>query len=73
MKFVIDKVENEVAVLENIDDNKIIEVNVNKLPNNAKEKDIVKLENGKYILDKEEKEKRINRIKEKFEMLKKSN
>lgn len=73
MKFAIDRIEKDIAVLENIDNNDIIEVNVNELPNNVKEKDIVKKENNKYILDIKEKEERISRINEKFEMLKKYN
>ena len=73
MKFAIDRIEKDIAVLENIDNNDIIEVNVNGLPNNVKEKDIVKKENNKYILDIKEKEERISRINEKFEMLKKYN
>lgn len=73
MKFAIDRIEKDIAVLENIDNNDIIEVNVNELPKNVKEKDIVKKENNEYVLDVKEKEERINRINEKFEMLKKSN
>ncbi len=73
MKFAIDRIEKDIAVLENIDNNDIIEVNVNELPNNVKEKDIVKKENNKYILDIKEKEERISRINEKFKMLKKYN
>ena len=73
MKFAIDRIEKDIAVLENIDNNDIIEVYVNELPNNVKEKDIVKKENNKYILDIKEKEERISRINEKFKMLKKYN
>ncbi len=73
MKFVVDRIEKDIAVLENIVNNDVIEVNVNELPNNVKEKDVVKLDNNKYVLDIKEKEERINRINEKFEMLKKAN
>lgn len=70
MKYAVDKIENDIAVLENIETGKKLEINTINLPKNIKEKDILKYEDGKYFLDSNEKNKRINRIKEKMEKLK---
>ncbi len=70
MKYAIDKIEGDIAILENLSDCSTLEVNVGLLPAGIKEKDIVKLESGKYILDIKEKNETLRRIKEKFERLK---
>ena len=69
MKFVVDEIIDDVAKLENILDGNIIYVNVNILPNNVKETDVLLYEDNNYILDNEKKEERYNSIKEKFERL----
>lgn len=71
MKFAVDKIENNIVVLENIHSNDIIEVDVKYLPVSIKENDIIRFEDGKYVLDINEKTERINRIKEKMNSLKK--
>lgn len=71
MKFAVDKIENNIVVLENIHNNDIIEVDVKYLPVSIKENDIIRFEDGKYVLDINEKTERINRIKEKMNSLKK--
>lgn len=69
MKFVVDEIIDDVAKLENILDGNIIYVNVNLLPSNVKETDVLLYEDNNYILDNEKKEERYNSIKEKFERL----
>lgn len=69
MKFVVDEIIDDVAKLENILDGNIIYVNVNLLPSNVKETDVLLYEDNNYILDNEKKEERYNNIKEKFERL----
>lgn len=70
MKFAVDKIENDIVILENVSDNSILEVNVKNLPEGIKECDIVRLENNKYVLDNNEKNERLRRIKLKMESLK---
>lgn len=50
--FSIDRFEGEFAICENKETNKIININKSLLPTNCKEGDIIKLENGVYIIDK---------------------
>ena len=69
MKFVVDEIIDDVAKLENILDGNIIYVNINILPNNVKETDVLIYQDNNYILDNEKKEERYNSIKEKFERL----
>ena len=69
MRFVVDEIINDVAKLENIVDGNIIYVNVNILPNEVKETDVLLYQDNNYILDNEKKEERYNSIKEKFERL----
>lgn len=69
MKYVIDKIENDIAVLENIDDNSLKEVNIKLLPEGVKETDVLIFDGNSYILDSKEKEDRLARIKEKMERM----
>ena len=69
MKFAVDKIENDIVVLENLSDNSIIEVSLILIPN-VKEKDIIMYENNTFKFDLEEKEKRELTIKERMAKLK---
>ena len=69
MKFTVDKIENDIVVLENLSDNSIIEVPLILIPN-VKEKDIIMYENNTFKFDLEEKEKRELSIKERMAKLK---
>lgn len=69
MKFAVDKIENDIVVLENLSDNSITEVPLILIPN-VKEKDIIMYENNTFKFDLEEKEKRELSIKERMAKLK---
>ena len=71
MKYAIDKIENDVALLENIKDGSKKEVNIKDLPSNVIETDILSYDGKTYTLDNDEKELRIRRIREKMEKLRK--
>ena len=73
MKYAIDRIENNIAVLENIDTRDIIEVDTNKLPNNIKEGMILNYCNEEYTIDLNEEEVRRKRIEEKLDRLKNLN
>ena len=70
MKFAVDRIENDIVILENIDDCMITQVNVNEFGFNIKEKDIVCFDGNKYYLDELTKEERLKRIREKMKRLK---
>ena len=72
MKYVVDKIEGDLAVLENIIDGNIINLPIDKLPNNIRETDVVLYDGINYKTDEKEKNDRILRIKEKMEKLKKN-
>lgn len=69
MKFAVDKIEENIAVLENIDSKEKIEVEIMNLPV-VKEKDILVFEEGLYRIDNKLRDERMKQIKEKLERLK---
>lgn len=69
MKYAIDKIENNVALLENIKDGSKKEIDIKMLPLNVKETDILSYDGKVYLVDSNEKEKRIKIIREKMEKL----
>ena len=72
MKYAIDRIEDNIATLENIDNNEIINIDINNLPKNIKEGTILKYENQTYSIDKDLEIERRKRIQEKFNRLKKT-
>lgn len=71
MKYCIDRIEGEIAVLEELTTKEIIEVNINQLPANTKETNIVVLINDIYVVDEVEEAKRKNNIQSRFNKLRK--
>ncbi len=71
MKFSVDRIEDNVVVLEGIENNEIKEVDIALLPDGIKEGSILELNNDVYELDLNEEELRRKRIQEKFNRLKK--
>lgn len=71
MKYCIDRIENNTAVLENIDTKEIIEININLLPNNIKENNIIIYDNNEYVIDKETEKERKKDLLSRFNKLKK--
>lgn len=51
-QFSIDRFEGDFAICENKETNEIINIHRSLIPENCKEGDILKLENGVYIIDK---------------------
>ncbi len=68
MTYIVDRIEENIAILENKDTNEIIEITLDKLPN-IKEGNVLKYQNNTYIIDKEEEENRRKEILEKFNRL----
>lgn len=72
MKYAIDRIEDNIATLENIDNNEIINIDINNLPKNIKEGTILKYENNTYTIDEKEELERRKKIQAKFARLKKA-
>lgn len=70
MKYSVDKIENGIAILENIENNDLEEVLFSLLPSETKEKSILKKINSQFILDNEEEVKRTKLIQDKLNRLK---
>lgn len=71
MKYCVDRIEGEIAILENLDTKELIEISLNELPKNTKENSILKLVDNLYELDIVEESKRRENIQSKFDRLKK--
>lgn len=70
MIYVVDRIENDIAVLENTTTKETKDVELNKLPCNLKEGNVLKYENNTYTLDETLEQERKNAILEKFNRLK---
>lgn len=71
LKYAVDKIENDIVVLENIKTGEIISESKDNISINVKERDIIIFRDGKYFFDDIEKLKRINMLREKMNRLKK--
>lgn len=71
MKYSVDRIENDIAVLEDITTKEKIELNINYLPKKIKEGTILEKKEDSFIIDEEEENVRRKRIMEKFNKLKK--
>lgn len=69
MKFAVDRIEDDIAVLENIETGEKREVDVCNLPI-IKERDILVFEDNLYKKDDKEREARMLKIREKLDKLK---
>lgn len=71
MKYVVDRIENNIIILENLKDKSILEIPKDKINFLIKDGDVLYYDNNKFRLDLETKKKRIELIKEKFNKVKK--
>ena len=71
MKYAIDRIEENIAILESINDKTQKEVPIKVLPSNIKEGTILTYENNIYKIDEVTEHERRTSIKNKFDMLKK--
>lgn len=65
--FSLDRFEGNFAVLENCNSQEMLSIDISKLPINVKEGDILKLENGTYIIDEDATKNMNNSIRNKIE------
>ena len=71
MKYSIDRIENNIVILENIQTGLKKEISINELPIDIKEENIVIEDNNEYKIDKVEEQNRREKIINKFQRLKK--
>ena len=71
MKYSVDRIENDIAILEDITTKEKIEINVNYLPKKIKEGTILEKKDDSFIIDEDEENIIRKRIMEKFNKLKK--
>lgn len=69
MKFVVDRIEEYIAVCQNLDNKEMIEIALEKLPKGIKEGKVISLENDVYSIDENEENERRKRIEEKMNRL----
>lgn len=70
MKYIIDRVEDNIVVCENLETKEMIELDKSLLPENIKDGNVLLFENNEYKLDLNEEELRRQRIRERFNRLK---
>lgn len=70
MKFAVDRIENNIAILENLKTKEKKEISIQLLPSDIKEGMIIIKNNNKYYIDKDEEIKRRKRIITMFNKLK---
>ncbi len=70
MKYIVDRVEDNIVVCENLETKEMIELDKSLLPENIKDGNVLLFENNEYKLDLNEEELRRQRIRERFNRLK---
>ncbi|MGN1371309.1 MAG: DUF3006 domain-containing protein [Candidatus Coprovivens sp.] len=71
MKYSVDRIEENIAILESLKDKEKKEIPITELPSNTKEGNILLYKNNMYIKDEILEQKRKKDLKNKFEMLRK--
>ena len=69
MKYALDRIEENIAILENIETGERRKISIQHLPPNIHEGTILKEKNNTYTIDIQEEEKRRRKIQEKFKKL----
>ena len=73
MKYSVDRIENDIAILENLDTREIIEVSMRELPSDIHDGVILIYDGATYKIDIDEQKSRIEMMREKMNRLKKEN
>ena len=70
MKYAVDRIENDIVILQNLSDNTMLEVEKKYFNYEVNEKDVVIKRGYIYVLDLNSKEDRLSLIRQKMERLK---
>ena len=68
--YIVDRIEENIVILESTKDNKMIEIEINNFENKINEGDIIDIINNKYIINEKNTKKRKNNIRDRFNKLK---
>lgn len=71
MKYAIDRIENNIAILENLETKEIIEVDTSLLPEGSKESSIITIIDNEYKIDIEDEQVRKESLLNRFNKLRK--
>lgn len=71
MKYAIDRIENNIAIIENLETKEIIEVDISLLPEGSKESSIITIIDNEYKLDIEDEQVRKESLLNRFNKLRK--
>ena len=71
MKYVVDRIEEDIAVLENLETKEMKNINITELDFNVREGNILSFEDNKYILDLNTEKLRKEKLRNRFNKLKK--
>ena len=69
MKYAVDRIINDIAILENIETNEMCEIDISTLPFSIYEGAIITLKKGVYYLEENEEDKRRKMIEDRFKRL----
>ena len=70
MKYVIDRIEDNIVICQNLETKEMVELEKKLLPSNVKDGNVLLFDNNEYKLDLNEEELRRQRIRERFNRLK---
>jgi len=70
MKYAIDRIENNIAICQNLETREEVEISLNCLPTNIKDGTIIVFKENKYEIDLNEEELRRRKLRERFNKLK---
>ena len=70
MKYVIDRIEDNIVICQNLETKEMVELEKKILPQNIKDGNVLLFDNNEYKLDLNEEELRRQRIRERFNRLK---
>lgn len=69
MRYVVDRVVDDIVVLENMSNRDVIEVSATDVPENIKDGNVLIKQDNKFILDKEAEKERRKNMRDKFNKL----
>ena len=69
MRYIVDRIENDIVVLETFDTLEMINVKKELLPSNIHEGSVLSYENNNYIIDEKEEQLRRQKMEERFKNL----
>ena len=73
MKYAVDRIEEDIVVLENIKTGEILEVSISNLPKGIHEGSILVKDNDKFLIDLDTEKERRESLRERLERLKGNN